>query len=102
MSGELIDFDPHAAIATIYHELDDKTIGYESLQDATEIVEVNKMFMADTDEHARYGDMSRVASIPTVLWFELVRNGVADDPVRLRKWLNDPDNRLFRTRPGRV
>jgi hypothetical protein len=102
VSGQLIDFDPYAAIATIYHDLDDKTIGYESVQDATDIVEVNKAFMADTDEHARYGDMGRVAQIPTVVWFELVRKGIAQDEVALRKWLNDPDNRLFRTRPGRV
>jgi len=28
--------------------------------------------------------------------------GKLDDQAFLKKWLNDPDNRLFRTRPGEV
>jgi hypothetical protein len=33
---------------------------------------------------------------------ELKQQGIIDDPKALRRWLNDPDNRYFRTRPGRV
>ena len=69
-------------------------------QDVTGIVEMNK---ADfNDAPARWGDGKRVASIPMAIYWELKRTGVADDQAALRRWLNDPDNRHFRTRPGVV
>lgn len=53
------------------------------------------------------GDMHRVASIPDALYHQMQKEGYFDrnrDPElkRLRAWLNDRDNRFFRTRPGRV
>jgi hypothetical protein len=55
-----------------------------------------------TDKRTKWGDMSRVASIPLSVYYDLKRRGIADDPVALRKWLNDGDNRVFRTREGTV
>ena len=49
-----------------------------------------------------WGDMTRVASIPLSLYFDLKKKGIADDPVAMKRWLNDPDQRFFRTRPGRL
>jgi hypothetical protein len=46
--------------------------------------------------------MQRVATLPLVLWMKLKQDGILDDPRALRRWLNDPDNRAFRTRPGRL
>jgi len=43
-----------------------------------------------------------VASIPLNLYYDLKRQGIVDDPARFKKWLNDSDNRFFRTRGGRV
>jgi hypothetical protein len=37
-----------------------------------------------------------------VIWEDLVRKGIANDTKKLKAWLNDPDNRAFRTRLGRV
>jgi hypothetical protein len=103
VSGRLLDFDPLTQTSTVFHELEDgKTWGLESLQKADQIIEANKLFMNGVDERARYGEMDRVASIPMNLYFELKRNGIADDPVAFKRWLDDPDNRAFRTRPGRL
>jgi hypothetical protein len=33
---------------------------------------------------------------------DLKQKGIVNDPKRLRKWLNDRDNALFRTKLGRV
>lgn len=69
-------------------------------QDVSGIVEMNR---ADfNDAPARWGDGQRVASIPMTVYWALKRSGVADDQAALRRWLNDPDNRFFRTRPGAV
>jgi len=46
--------------------------------------------------------MARVASIPLNVYYDLKRRGIADDPKAMKKWLNDPDNRVFRTREGTV
>jgi hypothetical protein len=34
------------------------------------------------------------------VYYDLKRRGIADDPAALKKWLNDGDNRVFRTREG--
>ncbi len=54
------------------------------------------------DAPSRWGEGQRVASIPMTVYWELKRRGVVDDQGALRRWLNDPDNRFFRTRPGAV
>lgn len=48
------------------------------------------------------GDMHKVASIPMPVWNELCRLGIAFDERELRKWLDDPDQKVFRTKPGRL
>jgi hypothetical protein len=72
-------------------------------QDVSHHVEATKAMFNGTDERAPFrGDMVRVASIPAVVMDQLFRDGIAQDPERFKAWLNDPDNRVFRTRPGRV
>ena len=46
--------------------------------------------------------MSRVASIPLTVYYDLKQKGILDDQAAMKKWLNDPDNELFRTRKGKV
>lgn len=50
----------------------------------------------------RWGDMKHVASIPLTVYWDLVQKGVTRDQKDFSKWLNDPDNRHFRTFPGKV
>lgn len=47
-------------------------------------------------------EMRLAASIPLVIWNKLVHEGIANDPDRLKAWLNDPDNRVFRVWKGRM
>ena len=63
-------------------------------------LDINKALY--NDPSSGWGEGRRVASIPNIVWEELQRNGIADDPKKLKAWLNDPDNRAFRTRPGKV
>ena len=48
----------------------------------------------------KWNDLNKVASIPLSVYYDLKRRGIADDPVALKKWMNDSDNQVFRTRQG--
>lgn len=75
----------------------------ETIADVTDIVEANKALFNNVDERAPYSnEFHRVASIPMSLYFQLKEQGIVGDPKRMKAWLNDPENRFFRTRPGKV
>ena len=74
----------------------------ETVQTVTPYVEAAKRSFNNTDERARWGDWQKVATIPLSVLSDLKRRGIADEPAKMKRWLNDPDNRYFRTRPGRV
>jgi len=46
--------------------------------------------------------MAKVASIPMNIYFDLKQRGILNDQKKMKQWLNDPDNKYFRTRPGLV
>lgn len=100
----LVDYDPLTRTEThidVDHEAGIMTVA--SFQDATDIVEANKLLYNSVDAKAPYGEkFNRMAQIPTNIWFDLVRRGIANDETALRKWLDDRDNLLFRTRPGKL
>lgn len=80
------------------HTNDSFTI--ETNQDVTDLIETNKAL--SNDASGRWGEWQRVASIPMNLYMQLREQGVFRDQKAIRKWLNDRDNQLFRTRPGKV
>jgi hypothetical protein len=89
-----------------FHDVDG---GYviETKQDITGIIESNKAQFNAIDEKAKWGEWTKVASIPNVVVDELNKQGIMRgfavlDEKRFRIFLNDPDNRFFRTRPGQV
>jgi hypothetical protein len=50
---------------------------------------------------------NKIASVPLVVIDDLNKKGIMRgfhvvDQARFKEWLNNPDNRAFRTRPGRV
>lgn len=54
---------------------------------------------------ARTGDehhMVPIAEIPLMVYEQAVREGWYDDSAAWRRWLNDPQNAVFRVTPGRV
>lgn len=100
MSSHL-EFDPTMRIHRTFHEEGDEYI-VNSAQDVTDIIETNKSSMAAYDEREKWGDGDRVASIPLGVYMQLQKVGIADDKMAFLKWLDDPENFMFRTRPGRL
>lgn len=93
---------------TDYFEWDPATESFRvsSMQDAEPIVELNKARYNSTDERARWGDGQLVAEIPMVVLDQFNQMGIGDFEdrahgyKRLRKTLDDPMFKDFRTRPG--
>lgn len=98
---KLLDVDPITGIRHVfnYDEMtDEATIVAE--QDVSDVIEANKRVYNDAT--TKTGEWARVASIPMVVYMDLKKKGIIDDQVAMKRWLNDPDNKYFRTRPGTI
>jgi hypothetical protein len=79
----------------------------ETKQDISAIIDQNKREYATKDQRSKWGEWDKIGSIPLVVFQELNKLGICRgfmvmDQKKMKDWLNDPDNRHFRTRPGRV
>jgi len=87
-----------------YDAIDDKLV-VESIQDTAPILESNKYERNEFDVQ-RNSDMkykegwNKVATIPNIVIDQLMRDGTWFDKKAMKKWLNDPDNKAFRTGGG--
>jgi hypothetical protein len=92
------------------HADGDGGIIIETRQDISDILEQNKKEYNSFDEKARWSDNlfgNKVASIPMTVIDDLNTKGIMRgfavlDEKRFRAWLNERDNRVFRTRTGVV
>jgi len=85
-----------------FHDLGNGEFVIDSKSDVSDVIEMNKSSMAVSNGRDRWGDGQIVATIPNIIYWDLVRRGIMDDEKALRKWLNDPANSAFRRRSGRV
>jgi hypothetical protein len=92
------------------HADGDGGIIIETKQDISAILEQNKKEYNSYDERARWSDNlfgNKIASIPMTVIDELNKQGIMRgfavlDEKRFKAWLNERDNRVFRTRTGVV
>ena len=97
----LLSYDPYTGIKrTFEYDHSDDTFSIITEQDWDDIGEANQQ--ARNDAPTRWGDMAKVASIPLTVYYDLIKKGIIHDQAALKKWLNDPENQVFRTRGGRV
>ena len=91
---------------TNFHDVDGNHF-IETKQDISAILESNKAQVNAIDERAKWGDWTKIASLPNVVIDDLNKQGIMRgfavvDEKRFRTFLNNPDNRFFRTRPGQI
>ena len=98
MNKRIFSHDPQNGITKYWHVKENGEYVIETVQDVTAIADANKRQYNDTPN--KYRDVNKVASIPLPIYYELKRKGIVDDPKALARWLNDADNRVFRTRAG--
>lgn len=90
-----------------YDDLSD-TLTIQRTEDVSSVLEANKRAFNDAESRHKSETFNHVARIPTSAieqWCK--QKGVKyqeffHDEKLLKLFLNDPDNRLFRTRPGRI
>lgn len=100
----LFDEDPLAGTRTLFVPTDDKgSFQLVTQQDHEPIMQDarDERNMHNSKAwHKWKGDMHKVATIPLPVLMELYRIGIAHDQKEFAKWLDDPDNAVFRTKPG--
>ena len=99
----LFDSDPITKTRRIFHDNGDGTYTIETQADVEDIVDEAKTLdrcFRPSDNWR--GDMHKVATIPISVLMTPEMRKIIRDPKAFKRWLNDPDNRVFRTRPGRV
>lgn len=94
------DSDTTGIVTSFHYDADKDEAVIQKSQDVSAIIEANKAEFNAAPE--RWGEWSKVGSIPLSVYYELERKGILQDQKALAKWLNDPDNRAFRTRPGTI
>tara|TARA_R100000951_G_scaffold85585_1_gene73282 strand:- start:1636 stop:1956 length:321 start_codon:yes stop_codon:yes gene_type:complete len=96
---KILDHDEITGITKLWH-VDPATgsVTVETRQDITSIANANKRARNEIDARTPHGDVSKVASLPLAVYYDLKRKGILDDKKALRKWLNDSNNQVFRTR----
>ena len=93
---------------TSVEEHNDGSVSFVTHQDVEPIVENNKLLQKEWGDKLTHGKQvsgTRVAAIPFGIWEQWMQdtNGaIQKDPQLLARYLNDPDNKYFRTTPTRV
>ena len=103
-----LNYDPVARKRTDFVVETNGDMRVDTVQDVTPITEQNKIFQNEYQYGKLIGNtqahQQKVAEIPTTLYYELL--GKLGDPKHNKKswmkWLNDPDNRLFRAGGGHI
>jgi hypothetical protein len=91
----------HDGIQQIHHyDPATRLTSIETITDARDIVELNIERMKE--KRPRGDGMRMVASLPMSVYHDLHKRGILRDKKALKAWLNDPDNRFFRTTTERV
>lgn len=99
----LFDENPLTGTRTIFvPEGDDGDFHLIYQQEIDPVLEDNQENRKERDSRTRWQDLNHVARIPNVILWELKQKGILDYEKAMKKWLNDPDNKVFRTREGRV
>ncbi len=94
---------------SVAHDTDEGLV-IETRQDISDILEANLAERNLKDKHTRWGDDlfdNKIASIPLTVIDDLNKQGVMRgfhilDNKRFKEFLNNPDNKVFRTREGRI
>ena len=101
----VLDIDPAILQREVFvPSADGKTFGIVTQQNTEPVLSENQAQRNDAPKH-QFNDKSgltKIASIPNVILIRLREAGIMADPERFKAWLNAPENKMFRTRGGKV
>lgn len=104
MSEKIVKGD---IIETYTYNEQENRMYIERVQDVAPILEANKRAFDVDDKSHKSEVFNHVATIPVVVLEEYWKQTGIDlrkpeNAHLLRRWLDDPDNRYFRTKPGKL
>ena len=82
-------------------DADDMRLGVEIQQD-TDVVRAAAQRARENGGDSPTGELRLLAEMPMTEYLRACEEGWINDPVALRRWLNDPDNRDCRVHHGRA
>ena len=86
----------------IWWHTDGAFITIEHIQPVGVIIDQNRAAEAAFSKNENHGDLIKHAELPSHMYWDLVDEGVIEDRERLKRFLNDPDNKYLRTSNMRV
>ena len=98
-------------IKTTHHELSDGTMVMEHTSDVTGILEANKFQQSEQTMHHQsetFNHVARIDMLAVESWCKArgMGNGYwaefMESEALLKEFLNDPDNKVWRTRTGKI
>lgn len=97
MSGRrLIAVDPLTGIESYAHySFDGDALTVEDVQDVAPVIESAKARVSENKGWSKNRNWRLAAEIPAVIADKLWREGIMQNPERLKRWMRDPDNRDF-------
>lgn len=101
--SRILEYDPVTKRQQVFETHADGRLTVFGQQDVTDILELSQAEYNSIDERARWKDgMNHVGRIPLEIVDDLMRCGIWYDDAALERWLDDPANRKWRVRPGRL
>ena len=93
---------------TTFHDVDDGGVVIAKEQNISALIDANKEEY--NTANSKWSDNAlenRVARIPMAVFDDLQKQGITRgftviDQKRFKEWLNNPDNKVFRTKAGRI
>jgi len=99
-------FDKDKETVTTFEEEADGSFHITKWQDVEPLLKINKQeYNSGVNDPGRTPLGRKVASVPITIWENWMKasNGkIQHDPKLLAKYLNDPDNKYFRTHNSRI
>ena len=92
---------------TTFHDVDDGLV-IKKEQNVDQLIDANKEeYNTASSKWSDNALENRVARIPLAVFEQLEKEGITRgfavlDQTRFKAWLNNPDNRVFRTKAGRI
>ena len=105
--SKLFNVDTEVGRHTVAHDVGDGELILETKQDVSHIIEANKRDYNSITSIDRWGDLTHIARLPFTVIDDLNRKGIMRgfaviDQNSFAAFLNNPENRYFKVRPGNI
>jgi hypothetical protein len=98
----LLDYDPNTGVSQTFHMDVDGVMTLRTDQDETALRAAAHEEHMSRNRSERIGEWQKVATIPVVVMYDLIKRGIWFDPDRKKRWLNSVEAAPYRTHWARL